>query len=124
MNIGDKVRLLPNKGTGVIKRIDEGFYWVNGRPYTKEQIALLPITHDEVRDELNYIIADYGMQYYTDNPFPKTTHYIKQNEAQSKRLAIVEELLDIFERSYQQQMTMQDHLRRIELEKELEATNE
>jgi hypothetical protein len=77
----------------VIERTDEGFYWVNGRPYTGEQFEIVEvcevktdiITHRDAR-----LIIEFYPQYKT-----RLHKYVNQQEAQSKRLVKVEELLGL-----------------------------
>ncbi len=41
IKVGDTVKILPNKETNVVEKIEDGFVWVNGRPYMLEQLELV-----------------------------------------------------------------------------------
>ena len=45
---------------------------------------------------------------------------INEAEVNETKITLYEELVDIFKRSYQQQMPMHDYMRRLEIEKKLE----
>jgi len=41
IKVGDTVKILPNRGTNVVEKIEDGFIWVNGRPYMPYQLELI-----------------------------------------------------------------------------------
>jgi len=75
------------------------------------------ITHEEARNLVNELVPTDAI---TPSQIDDLHIYITQQEKKEERAKKVEELLEIYKKNYQVQMCLNDRLRLIEIEKELE----